>query len=323
MSTLRSSVNRRPAKDNHQMSISTETRRKDALALLNSLYLKLGDLPIDCTAFDCTDTVYVSVQRTSWDELVSEGLLIKHGNAYHFLTAKGWSEALFRYGNLSDPGFQQRIGRLSKALKDRIKGRSDSALIQFDEVTTDAGLPPGWAFNAIDSHLICRIYGKKDAGWLDGARGRLVEIPRDFGLVEIDLFADLRAEKMKLAETVERMEELYADYRCGFCSAPLTLRAPWEHEYGTEEVMEYACGMTVGAPHGDAPCTKDPKFPRFEGYVLTTKCEGDHWWCFANAAKAHSPASAVQLFRTHGRTEEEAKEAMRKQYADRAKHWSA
>jgi len=44
------------------VSFSTETRRKDALALLNSLFVKLGDLPIDCTAFDCADAAFASIQ---------------------------------------------------------------------------------------------------------------------------------------------------------------------------------------------------------------------------------------------------------------------
>ncbi len=182
-------------------------------------------------------------------------------------------------------------------------------------------LPVG-AFNAIDAHLICRIHGRNDAGWLEGARGRLIEVPRDFGLLEIDLFADLRTENMKLTETVERMEELYSDYRCSFCSAPLTARVPWEHEYGTEEVSEYACGMTVGAPHGDVPCTKDPKFPRFDDYVLVAGIDGEVWCCYASAARALSPAGIVRLDPTYGQTEDEAREAMRKRYAHRAKEWS-
>jgi hypothetical protein len=117
------------------------------------------------------------------------------------------------------------------------------------------------------------------------------------------------------------MEELYSDYRCSFCSAPLVGRSPWEHEYGSEEVMEYACGMTVGAPYGDVPCTQSPAFPKLEDYVLATKHDGEKWWCFAPAAQAPSTANSVMLFQTLGRTEEEAKEAMRKQYAKRAKPW--
>lgn len=65
----------------------------------------------------------------------------------------------------------------------------------------------------------------------------MTEIPRDFGLTQIDLFADVRAENQRLSDTVERMEELYSDYRCDHCSAPLTARVPYEHEYGSDEVM--------------------------------------------------------------------------------------
>jgi hypothetical protein len=127
---------------------------------------------------------------------------------------------------------------------------------------------------------------------------------------------------MRLTETVGRLEELYADYRCSFCSAPLLARTPWEHEYGTEEAPEYACGRTVGAPHGDVPCIKDPKFPRFEDYVLDVGLEGEVWTCYASAANRQSPAIVIQLRHTYGQTEGEAKEAMRKRYADRAKSWS-
>jgi hypothetical protein len=304
------------------MSLSTTIRRENALALLRVLYVALGDSPIDCTAFDSADAVYAAIQKTSWDELVSEGLLTKRGNSLYLLTAKGWTEALFLYGNPNETVFLHRLGNLSKVLKDKIAGRDDSAVVLFDDVTLESGLPPGWAFNAIDAHLICRIYGRNDAGWVEGSRGRLILVPRDFGLVEIDLFADLRAENMKLTETVGRMKELYADYRCGFCSAPLTARTPWEHEYGTEEVSEYACGMTVGAPHGDAPCTKDPRFPRFDDYFLDVGPDGEVWCCYATGKRGKSPASIVRLDPTYGQTEDEAREAMRKQYADRAKPWS-
>ena len=304
------------------MSLSAETRRKDALALLNLLYIKLCDLPIDCTALDSGDAVFAAIPNTSWEELVSEGLLTKRGNSHYLFTAKGWSEALFLYGNPSDPAFQERLGKLSKVLKARVKGRGDSVLVTLEQVTTDSGLLSGWVFNAIDAHLVARIYGRNDAGWLEGARGRLIEVPRDFGLVEIDLFADLRAENLRLTETVEHMEELYGDYRCGFCSAPLTTRTPWEHEYGTEEASEYACGMTVGAPHGDAPCTKDPKFPRFEDYSLDVEREGDVWRCYARAANGQSLASVVWLEPTYAETEDEVRNAMRKRYNERAKHWS-
>lgn len=43
------------SEDNHQMSLSAETCREHALALLNLIYANLGDFPIDCTAFDSAE----------------------------------------------------------------------------------------------------------------------------------------------------------------------------------------------------------------------------------------------------------------------------
>ncbi len=140
-------LGRSASEDNHQMSLSAETRREHAFALLNSLYVKLGDFPIDCTAFDsagrglCSNSKYF-VGRTGFRGHTSRNA----GNPLYFFTAKGWSEALFLYGNPREPSFQQRLGKLSKVLKNRVKGRVDSVLVSFDEVTSDSGLPPGWGF---------------------------------------------------------------------------------------------------------------------------------------------------------------------------------
>jgi hypothetical protein len=303
------------------MTISPEARRTDAIALLAALYAALGDAPIDCTAFDPADPKFASFRRTSWDELAAEGLLSDFDSSRHFLTAKGWSEALVRANDHKTMAFELRIGQLSQALKRKVKGRHNSALITLGDVVLDSKLPSGWVFNALDAHLICRIHGKRDAGWLDGARGRVVEIPRDFGLIEIDLFGDVRAENLKLSESLEQVEELYSDFRCDLCGAPLTGRTPWEHEYGWEEASEFACGRTVGAPFGNIPCTMDPKFPKLDDYVLTTNQEGDTWFCFARPANPEAPASLVMLMQTGGSTEQEAMAEMRKRYADRAKCW--
>ncbi len=284
------------------MSLSEEARRADALTLLNLLFVNLGDAPIDCTFFDRSDAAYAAVKPTSWDELCSEGLLAKKTGSLYVLTAKGWSEALIRAGIVSTPDFERRVGQLAKSLKDQVKGRHLSVVLPFDQVVQLCGLPSGWVFNAIDSHLISRVHGRQDASWFEGLRGRVIDIPRDFGLIEVDLFADVRAENAKLKETVEEMEELYSEYRCDVCSAPLSERVPWEHEYGCEEVSIYACGRTIGAPRGDTPCTKSPKFPKFEDFVLTTHHDGNRWFCYA------SSANSVDLASTSGKTEEEARE---------------
>jgi len=297
------------------MSISEEARRADALALLEQLFSSLGDAPIDCTRFEGSDAAFVGIQNTSWDELCSEGLLEKQSDSLYVLTPAGWSEALLRAGTLSAPGFQDRIGKLAGFLKDQIKGREKSEVVAFDEIVRSTGLPSGWVFNVIDSHLLSRMEGRRDAFWFESARGRLVEVPRDFGLIKVDLFADIRAENLRLQETVEEMEELYREYRCEICSAPLIGIHPWEHQYGYEEATEYACGRTIGGPHGDTPCPKDPKFPKFEAFVLTTQRQENGWMCYA------SSVSNVDLRYTWGKTEEEAKSAMHEVYLRRAKPW--
>jgi hypothetical protein len=302
------------------MTDSEHARRSDALDLLNKLFTTVGDAAIDSTLFDCSDKAF-DAKNTSWDELCSKGLLLRLTDRLYMLTPEGWSEALIRARLTSSEGFTKRIGQLAKSLKDLVKGRHESAITSLDEIAKSSGLPLGWTFNAIDSHIISRVHGKRDAFWFKGLRGRLVEIPRDFGLVEVDLFADLRAENAKLAEQVESLNELYGDSRCSVCSAPLTGIYPWEHEYGSEEVREYACGMTIGAPNGDAPCTKSPAFPKFEDFTLITKQEGNGWWCHAGAAPKSRFAATINLPTTHGRTEEEAKEAMRERYEQRAAPW--
>ena len=277
------------------MSISGEARRSDALALLGLLLANLGDAAIDCTFFDRRD-ILANVQETSWEELCSEGLLVKKTDSLYLLTANGWSDALIRAGVTSTNDFEQRVGSLARLLKDRVKGRHEPAVVPFDDIVQSSSLPSGWVFNVIDSHLIGLLHGRRDASWFEGARGRVVEIPRDFGLVKVDLFADIRADNMKLTEQIAEMEELYGDYRCPTCSAPMTLRTPWEHEYGTEEVTEYACGRTSGAPYGDAPCPRSRQFPEFGDFTLVVKQAEGRWQCFAPAVNA---VQLMQIGRAH------------------------
>lgn len=304
------------------MSDSKETRRADALGLLRSIFAEIGNASIDNTLLDLFDSPYTEIKPTSWDELSAEGLVVKLNDRQYVLTALGWAEALARAELPSDPEFLKLIGQLSQVLKAKVKGRSSSALVPFDEIVKDSGLPSGWVFNVIDSHLISRLHGRKDASWFQNARGRLVEIPRDFGLETIDLFVDLRAENERLKEEAEHLHELYADSRCSTCSAPLVTVGQWEHEYGSEEVRQYACGMTVGAPNGDIPCTKDPHFPKFDEFQLVTNFDGGMWLCYASHNPKSRFAGSVTLMPTNGKTEDEAKEAMKEEYRRRAAPWS-
>jgi hypothetical protein len=149
----------------------------------------------------------------------------------------------------------------------------------------------------------------------------MIEIPRDFGFDATDLFADLRAEIAKLREEVDSVNELYGDYRCPTCSAPLVDIGHWDHEYGSEDVKKYACGMTVGAPNGDTPCTQSPEFPKFEDFTLTTKQDSSGWWCFALAQPRSKFGGTIMLSNAHGKTEQEAMDAVREAYLRRAAPW--
>ncbi len=60
-----------------------------------------------------------------------------------------------------------------------------------------------------------------------------MEIPRDFGLEALDLFADLRAENQRLRDDAERLHELVGDFTCPTCQAPLTDIGHWEHRFNT------------------------------------------------------------------------------------------
>ena len=116
-------------------------------------------------------------------------------------------------------------------------------------------------------------------------------------------------------KNVQEMEELYSDYRCDICSAPLIGIHPWEHKYGSEEAREYECGRTIGAPYGDTPCTKDPKFPRFDDFELVFREERGGWICSALSN------TSVRLYDTYGKNQEEAKTEMYKRYSERARPW--
>ncbi len=139
------------------MSESQETRRSDALRLLEQIFLLVDDLPIDTTILYPAAPTFANVKPTSWDELFAEGLLQKLNDSNYVLTPAGWAEAVARAGVAMDAKFTKRIGLLSQALKRPVKGRETSILVPLDEIVASSALPSGWVFNVIDSHLIARV----------------------------------------------------------------------------------------------------------------------------------------------------------------------
>lgn len=104
------------------MTHSADFRRNDAFALLKFLFSELRDQAIDETPFDPSEASLQQFQQTSWDELVAEGMLNQHSGNTYFFKPSGWSEALYRFGNMNDPQLAVALGALSKALKGARQG---------------------------------------------------------------------------------------------------------------------------------------------------------------------------------------------------------
>jgi len=82
-------------------------------------------------------------------------------------------------GRSDDPPFREKLSRLCNVLKDSLKGRTDFALIPFQELVTQSGVSEEFACNALDADLIGNMLGRIGATW-EGKH--FVKVPRDFGL---------------------------------------------------------------------------------------------------------------------------------------------
>jgi hypothetical protein len=97
---------------------------------------------------------FEAILSTTWKAL-EDNRYIRWFNLWHFqITSDGWIELLRATGTLCDDTMKKHLGRLSKALKDRLDGRNEPVLVQTHVIVNEAGLPEYWVVNAIHSHLI-------------------------------------------------------------------------------------------------------------------------------------------------------------------------
>jgi len=315
------------------MTKADEDRRSDAEKLLGALLEELREDAIDVRLFDPGRTEYAGFLKTSWSELEASEFIVSTPVPpafFYRLTPSGWIEALVRRGFLEDQSVRSRLATLASVLKRKIKGRTASAVATLDGLAQESAIPAGWIFNVVDSRLINRIYHKRDASWLEGARGRLVAVPADFGMTEIDLFGDIRTQNEQLQGELAAIKDEITEYRCPHCSAPLSSRANIdldEHTSGTVE--SFACGYSTVEGWVESPCPSDPKFPQLEDFELRTSrrasnpliLDRDEWTC---SAVGKTPmAKKVHLLSANGRTEEEAKERVVERYHRFRKPWKA
>jgi hypothetical protein len=306
-----------------EMTIADTDRRNDAEKLLGALLEALGDDAIDLRLFDPDSPEFGGFLKTSWSELETSEFVastpVPPGFVYR-LTPTGWVEALVRRGFLDDEHIKDRLASLAAALKRKVKGRVVSAVVDLDTLARESRIPTGWIFNAVDSRLLNRVHRRRDAFWLGGGRGRLVVVPTDFGMTQIDLFEDIRSQNEQLREELAAVKDEISGYRCPHCSAELSSRNDIdldEHTIGT--VQSFECGYTTVDGCLESPCPSDPRFPTLEDFELRTTCNAnplipnDQWWICSAVGKTPM-AMKVRVPSASGRTDAEARERVIENY---------
>lgn len=172
---------------------------------------------------------------------------------------------------------------------------------------------------------------------IDTARVPIVDIPiRILRTVRPDLYAqhpraeleriasgealeDLRREIERIRQELLSVREELSEYRCPYCQAPLVERAasPVDYDQSDWDLYEqFECGYQTKGGSLDRPCPSDPKFPKFDEYELRTHHKPAEsywkWWCYALGKT--NMARKLSLQPGHGRTEEEAIQAVRESY---------
>ena len=164
------------------MTLSSDARRRNLDEALVSFMDALGDGWF--CVFYISPSDFPHVLPTTWTELTKRGLLKDRDMNVEMyeLTLLGYVTALMISGRSDDPQFREKLGRLCKVLKDSLTGRTDFALIPFQQLVTESGVSEAFACNALDADLIRHILGRIGAAW-NGEH--LVRVPNNFGLAPI------------------------------------------------------------------------------------------------------------------------------------------
>ena len=98
---------------------------------------------------------------------------------YEVRPPPGYVKALKMLGRSDDPLFREKLSRLCNVQKDSLKGRTDFALIPFQELVTEPGVCEELACNALDADLIGDVLGRIGPT-REGEH--FIKLPSDFGL---------------------------------------------------------------------------------------------------------------------------------------------
>jgi len=165
------------------VSLSQQARHDDIRRVLELMLAQIGGQAIDRVLFNRDEPPFDEIYPTTWKELAEE-YLIKSldgvGLQLFRLTGHGWYTALEQSNCLSDPTLIEKMSTLSAALKDSVKGRDTEALLYVGTLASQCGLSEDWIFNAIESDLLERHFGRRGAKWADIKN--MIVVPIDFGL---------------------------------------------------------------------------------------------------------------------------------------------
>jgi hypothetical protein len=124
------------------------------------------------------------ILSTTWDELKDRYFVRETNSRYTYtLSGLGWIIGLKLRGDFETDALKGMAGALCAALKDRVKGRQDDAMVQVAELAVETGIPEAFIRNAVEADLFYELFGTKGAAWASFEdRRRFILIPRGFGM---------------------------------------------------------------------------------------------------------------------------------------------
>ncbi len=164
------------------MTLSKDDRYKAADRALRLMLPELpADRPYDWGEIDGDREPFVTVHPGTWRDLIRRGLVKGRGFNCYELTGPGWISALKVSGKFDSDEFKKDAGKLSAALKKRVKGRRADDKVTREELEKETMLSESFIYNAIDSHLLYHLFKCRDAHWApDDKMKHWIEVPLDF-----------------------------------------------------------------------------------------------------------------------------------------------
>ena len=118
---------------------------------------------------------------TTWEELKARYLVrTTNVRCMYTLSGLGWIHGLKLRDEFDSAEMRELAGRLCAALKDKVKGRRSDEMVSVAELAAETKIPESFIRNAVESNLIEKLFGVKDAEWED--RGKFINIPLIFGM---------------------------------------------------------------------------------------------------------------------------------------------